>query len=186
MARPAEVPEEQEVIEVMADLLGERTVTPPLLPPLTFQGVPESIQQRIRLLSKGEANRVLCPLCILTENRLPTTFSGVGCHDTFAEMVKWEIVPGERVTLTATQVELLARFRLEMFTLEAVTNFNIEAVSEELRFGSSKIQDSGTSLKNLAPPFFLFCPLTLDGQNLDFNFVINSLRLIIMSSTKFK
>lgn len=172
--------EEEE--KVVGELFGEGPTAIKMQHISFNDDVPDIVQTKIHSLSEGRPDHVLAPLCILTERPLPATFSGIGCHDTHAEKIKWEIVPCQRsVVLSPCEIELLARFRLELFTLEAVTNFNIEAVAEDLSLGSSSFETAGVELKNLAPPFFLLCPFTLDGQSLDFNFVINNLRLSIMT-----
>lgn len=159
-----------------------------ILEAVTSDGVPAICTQKVVELS-GRPDRVLQPLCILLESPLPFTVWDTGCHDTLAESVRYEIEPMSRddnfgqESIDPILVELLLQFRSKLMTLLAVTNFNIEAVSDELRLGSSCFAEAGANISNLAPPFFLACPLAEDGKSLDYRYVIDSLRLTALTSS---
>lgn len=156
------------------------------LPPVSSNHLPPRCRDRILELT-NDIHRVLQPLCLLLPAPLPETFSFVACHDTLAELVKVEIEPmeiddnfGEEI-IDPIVIDLLMKFKEQFSKFLIIRHFNNESTDRSFRFGEG-VEEAGAVLHRLATPFVLMCPLGLNGKALDIEFVVNSLRLSILTS----
>lgn len=182
---------EDEVEETLQELLGvdSQTVNESRfsLPLVSQEGFTENFKLRTAELS-GSASRVLQPLCILLPAPLPETCRMMACHDTLAELVNVEVEPmgaddsfGKEV-IDPVIIDLLLQFKFQYSKLLVIRHFNNEATHKKLRYGCPELQKiAGAVLHRLATPFVIMCPLCEDGKSLDIEFVVNSLRLNIMT-----